>query len=113
MLCWHLCLIVTILLMIAGDLQDDREILQAVEQELQQRRDRLQALEPDAAAQDGDQPMEPVGETPALVVSLLHCAWNFLVPTLAESCLNYMSALRDLEQLVVLHVNGGVSAFCD
>lgn len=52
------------------DVQDDRDILQAVEQELQQRRGRLQALEPDAEMQDGDQPLEPAEETPTLLVSL-------------------------------------------
>lgn len=51
--------------------QDDRDILQATEQELQQRRARLQALEPDA-------------ETPTLVVSLP------AVPESAGSCLTHM-----------------------
>ena len=52
------------------DVQDDRDILQATEQELQQRRARLQALEPDAEMQDGEQPLEPAAESPTLVVSL-------------------------------------------
>lgn len=51
-------------------IQDDRDILQAVEQELQQRRARLQALEPDAEMQDGEQPMQPAEETPTLLVSI-------------------------------------------
>lgn len=64
--------------------QDDRDILQATEQELQQRRARLQALEPDAEMQDGDQPLEPAAETPTLVVSLP------AVPESAGSCLTHM-----------------------
>jgi hypothetical protein len=49
-------------------LQDDKEIVQAVEQELQQRRTALQALEPNADV-DGDQGMNE--DSPALMVGLL------------------------------------------
>ena len=49
-------------------LQDDREIVQAVEQELQQRQIALQALEPNADV-DGDQGMNE--DSPALLVCLL------------------------------------------
>ena len=49
-------------------LQDDTEIVQAVEQELQQRQTALQALEPNADT-DGDQGMNE--DSPALVVCLL------------------------------------------
>lgn len=49
-------------------LQDDKEIVQAVEQELQQRQIALQALQPNANA-DGDQGMNE--DSPALMVHLL------------------------------------------
>ncbi|KAL3143241.1 hypothetical protein ABBQ38_002092 [Trebouxia sp. C0009 RCD-2024] len=49
--------------------QDDREILQGVEQDLRQRREILQAIEPDAAMPDGDQPMEPAEDSPTLVAA--------------------------------------------
>ena len=49
-------------------LQDDKEIVQAVEQELQQRQIALQALEPNADV-DGDQGMDE--DSPALKVCLL------------------------------------------
>ena len=49
-------------------LQDDKEIVQAVEQELQQRQIAVQALEPNADV-DGDQGMNE--DSPALMVRLL------------------------------------------
>lgn len=40
-----------------------------MEQDLRQRQETVQAIEPDAATPDGDQPMEPAEDSPTLVVS--------------------------------------------
>ena len=86
-----------------ADIQDDREILQGVEQDLQQRRETLQAIQPDAAMADGDQPMDPAEDSPALVVS------SCTVLRLAQAT---HLPVGHLKQLAVLHNIDGFCACC-
>lgn len=65
-------------------LQDDKEIVQAVEQELQQRQIALQALQPNADA-DGDQGMNE--DSPALMVCLLQPQLCKLYDALCTPCI--------------------------
>ena len=74
--------------------QDDRDIVQAVELELQQRQARVQALQPDAAMQDGDQAMEAEEDSPALVVCPLpsQAVWGHAAISLLEVTSTFTSA---------------------
>ena len=88
--------------------QDDKDILQAVELELQQRLARVQALQPDAAMQDGDQAMEAVGASQTLVVCPLpsQASWGhaatMLLQVTSTPLLHMLLLLLELKKFTCL-----------